>query len=80
MTILFIMLIIATWVLGTYEGNHTAAVFFSLWGVCVWWTSVKERRKSRCVKKICRGHIFREDSPEKGDYKRKTEEVFYERM
>lgn len=47
MKILFLMLIIATWVLGTYEGNHTAAVFLSLCGVCAWWTSVKEKRKSR---------------------------------
>ncbi len=59
MTILFLMLIVATWVLGTYEGDHTAAVFLSLWGVCGWWTSVKEKKKAGALRKYA-GDIFLE--------------------
>ena len=71
---LFALYLIAVWALGIYEDDCTFAVGVSLIAVIALTDKLFER--SRCVKKICRWHIFREDRSDSSDYEKKTDKVF----
>jgi len=47
MMILFIGVIIALWIMGDFEGEHTAAVMFSLFGALVLMNELSERKEKR---------------------------------